>query len=547
MADKKGSRPADDSVMSRILAADSVKSLSRRDNGYLQVVLSEFSLYRTKTGQRMEIEIANDPPTIVERQGKQAIEEESTRNGKISVEQTTLYQDLQEFQANTNSLAYRFDCSNWPMRFANGGVLPILQLNGTEFVLMFYRDIFPFGWNIANGASDNVDEWVNPRRIIQREFGEEVLLCDPTNKQLFIYDPPGEARPVGFHEEAIAAWTKRRPEYADYQRVPIPLKWIEGPDSIRVKFRDRDETSDKVFLSATPADHGIEIDHMALIRLNGDIICLDGEISGDRLHNHVVGLFELKYFPGMLSGTKFLPQRVFFDGMEYQPQMLDEVIGMYLKHLQESKLRDKDQIAKYEKAKKKFNLCPISREVIGRYFKWVKAEEEQTARARESMKNEPVRATRTVDSTKPVQIFISHRSKQIDHARALHEFLTERDHRVFFADESLARLGESDYENAIGNAIDHATIFVLLALDVDDLKSGWVDFEWKAFHCELASDRKPGGQLFTLLHNIAIKDLPLPLRSRQSIAYSPTSPFDSFENLYRYIKQALEEAAKSQA
>lgn len=72
-----------------------------------------------------------------------------------------------------------------------------------------------------------------------------------------------------------------------------------------------------------------------------------------------------------------------------------------------------------------------------------------------------------------------------------------------------------------------------------------MDFEWKAFHCELLSQRKQG-DLFTLLHNVSMSDLPLALRTRQSIPYSVASPQDSFENLYRYLGPALNKSGQQQ-
>lgn len=516
-------------AISRIVRSEHVCPLSRRDFGYLQAVLTEFELHREEHGRHLRLNLPDDPLTIVRGEGKREIESQSRTNGAPGA--ALLQQRLSEFETNPNLLAYRFDCSDWPMRFANGGVLPVIHLDGRDYFLMFYRDIFPIGWNIANGASDNTEEWLDPTRIIQREFGEELLMCDPVARRIFIHDPPGPARPVGFHEDAIRAWTKKWPELEQFELVPMPLKWIDGPDSVRVRFRDREENSKGVFLSVTPPDHGIEVDRVALVRLSGDIRFLDGEMVKETLFNHVVGLFDVQTFQHR-NQNEFRPDRVFFDGQEFDPRQLGETIQQYLKHVHESGLRREDQIADYRDAKEKFDLCPITHAVINRYFDWLKQDQQRSSLRADSISMPPLK------DQCPSDVFISHRSTHVSHARALHDYLKNLGHTVFFSDESLAKMGESDYERSIGKALDQSRVLILLALDPTDLESGWVDFEWKAFHCELLSGRK-NGQIFTLLHDVNIDQLPLPLRSRQSIKYSPTSPFDSFDNLYRYLGPAL--------
>ena len=84
--------------------------------------------------------------------------------------------------------AKNFDCRAWPFRYANGGALPVVRLNGIQYVCLFYRDIFPVGWNIANGASDSYAELYFPDRIIKREFGEEFVVVDQNNGIFKFYD-----------------------------------------------------------------------------------------------------------------------------------------------------------------------------------------------------------------------------------------------------------------------------------------------------------------------------------------------------------------------
>lgn len=517
-----------DSVFSRLVISQHVRQLSKLNLGYLQVILSEFSLHRRGRGKHLEVRIEGDPQIVTNRDGKRAIEALARADGAPGL--AAMESQLAEFAESSSLTSCRVDCSNWPMRFANGGVLPVIHLSGVDYFLMFYRDIFPIGWNIANGASDDAEEWLDPTRIIEREFGEEVLLCDPTAKRLFVHDPPGLSRSFGFHDQAIAAWTRRWLELARFEHVPMPLKWIDGPDSVTVTFRGRTESHHGVFLSVTPPDHGIEVDRVALIRLSGDIRVLDGECANDLLFNHVVGLFEVKKFQPLLSGQNFLPDRVFYDGKEFSPDRMPHVIEHYLDETRQKSLRTPEQITEYQQAEVRFDLCPISRAVIQRYFGWLSEDQQGNSRSSQAHTMAP--------RGEPAEVFISHRSTNVSHARALHDYLRQRGVRVFFSDETLATQGDSDYARAIGQALDEARVLVLLAMAPEDLNSGWVDFEWKSFHCELLSDRKKG-QLFSLLHNVSVEQLPLPLRSRQVLSYNPAAPFESFDNLFRFLKPAL--------
>lgn len=59
---------------------------------------------------------------------------------------------------------------NFPFRYASGGTLPILRMEGQGYYCFFYRDIFPIGWNIANGGCCTREELLNPQMTIEREL-----------------------------------------------------------------------------------------------------------------------------------------------------------------------------------------------------------------------------------------------------------------------------------------------------------------------------------------------------------------------------------------
>ncbi len=65
-----------------------------------------------------------------------------------------------------------------PLRWASGGVLPVATFKNKEWFLLFFRDIKPRGWNVANGASENMAEFHDLSRLIEREATEEVVVLD---------------------------------------------------------------------------------------------------------------------------------------------------------------------------------------------------------------------------------------------------------------------------------------------------------------------------------------------------------------------------------
>lgn len=71
------------------------------------------------------------------------------------------------------------DLKDMPLRWASGGVFPIVTYNNETWTPFFFRDIDPCGWNIPLGASESIYELQNPKTLMWREFIEEFLvLCD---------------------------------------------------------------------------------------------------------------------------------------------------------------------------------------------------------------------------------------------------------------------------------------------------------------------------------------------------------------------------------
>lgn len=60
---------------------------------------------------------------------------------------------------------------DFPLRWASGGCLAIVEIEGDEWVALFFRDILPIGWNVGNGGSESLDEHSDVTSLLRRELG----------------------------------------------------------------------------------------------------------------------------------------------------------------------------------------------------------------------------------------------------------------------------------------------------------------------------------------------------------------------------------------
>jgi hypothetical protein len=121
-------------------------------------------------------------------------------------------------------------------------------------------------------------------------------------------------------------------------------------------------------------------------------------------------------------------------------------------------------------------------------------------------------------------IFISF--KNLDHkgertpdshmAEELHDSLTRNKLRVFMSNKSLEELGTAKFKEAIDDALDAASVLVVVATSTEHLNSPWVSYEWNSFFNDILSNVKPTSQVFTYVSGISPNELPRSLRQVQS-------------------------------
>ncbi len=116
-------------------------------------------------------------------------------------------------------------------------------------------------------------------------------------------------------------------------------------------------------------------------------------------------------------------------------------------------------------------------------------------------------------------VFLSSKSEDYPYAEEVYNFLQENGLNVFAASKELDKIGEAAYAVAIDAALDATEHMVVIASSIENIKSKWVDYEWRTFRNDLNSGYREGN-LLTILSNITPKELPAGLRHQQSFNYN---------------------------
>lgn len=112
-------------------------------------------------------------------------------------------------------------------------------------------------------------------------------------------------------------------------------------------------------------------------------------------------------------------------------------------------------------------------------------------------------------------VFISYKSNDEALAKKIYDYLKSNGKEVFFAKETLPKLGKSEYEVKIFEAIDKSKHMILVGSNPDYFKTPWVMDEWSTFNNEIREERKDGNLLLVLSDGIAADKGRLPPQLRQ--------------------------------
>ena len=137
------------------------------------------------------------------------------------------------------------------------------------------------------------------------------------------------------------------------------------------------------------------------------------------------------------------------------------------------------------------------------------------------------------NSVDTIDVFISRKSSDALAARQLYSYLVSKGISVFESDETLPRMGNSDYRKAIDAALDNCTHMIVVGSSVENIQSSWVEAEWGFYIAEKRADRKKGNILTIITGNLDIAELPPSLRNYEVILYDE----NSFEKILPYVSR----------
>ncbi|MGD0262413.1 MAG: response regulator [Verrucomicrobiota bacterium] len=120
-------------------------------------------------------------------------------------------------------------------------------------------------------------------------------------------------------------------------------------------------------------------------------------------------------------------------------------------------------------------------------------------------------------------------------AKKVFTFLTRRGIDAFLSTISLQRMGESDFQRTIDNALESAKVMIVVGTSASNLDSRWVRYEWSSFLNEIISNRKREGEIFVYTKGLHPHQLPFALRQKQCILHGEKS----LVRLYEFVRNAL--------
>jgi 8-oxo-dGTP pyrophosphatase MutT (NUDIX family) len=356
-----------------------VRSLHITEDRFLQVLLCRFLLQRNSScgqeGVNLYIYFDEDTPCIWNGEGKSYLQRMYNKERSVSCQRA-----LDEFLLGEKGSRFEFNDAHFWFRYGSGGTLPIVTLTGDPrkagtYYCLIYREIFPVGWNIANGGCDNRAELLNPEETIIRELREELIVADFDNNKHYVF-PFDAAKPIDHPCLWVARrlWGKKVPEkkIETLDKTIIPLDWEYGPDALHIQM-ESDLCISRVgfFLNINAEDFGIEVDRIARMELPSSVTFFDGELEGGVLVGCPIGLFRMdKFNQALKHGDKsFRPDFFFFDAKPYDGWEIDDIIkGPFLQQVANSRSQEVHRLfSDHIKNGSQFGLCPVTERIINRY------------------------------------------------------------------------------------------------------------------------------------------------------------------------------------
>ncbi|MDR0863421.1 MAG: toll/interleukin-1 receptor domain-containing protein [Candidatus Symbiothrix sp.] len=498
-----------------------VRPLGEATNEFVQVLLDSFTLTRKGGRTTCEVTFDNATPCVWTRDGKAYLRQHISTFGE---KQKRYAEELAAFIGKPAG-KYVFSNEGFRFRFVSGGALPVVRMGGAEYFALIYRENFPTGWNLANGGSDTPAELLNPFAVAERELREELLVLNPTHGQRYVFDSESE-NPVDMPEYLIARrlWRTRlmRKGWADigrFEQVPMPLKWLDGPDTLKIKGNgNATNKQTDCYLNIRSEDFGIEVDRIAKLNLDTETVLLDGELVNGQLVGAPVGLFDVRRMASLIEegADAFFPDFFFYDGRRFDggKTNFQKVLNQkFLPHI--CTILPKWNSSEWAECPRPFDLCPVTRGILARAAKlWM-----------------PVKK----QDEKSCDVFISFATPDAPLAAEVYKhFSGQMGLNTYFSKES----DNADYNGAINSALESAKCLVAVGTSRENLQRRWPQYEYNGFHSQMKCGRKSdSAQLVSFISQMRPHELPLPLAAYNSVVKEDEER--ALERLGRFVTSAL--------
>lgn len=129
---------------------------------------------------------------------------------------------------------------------------------------------------------------------------------------------------------------------------------------------------------------------------------------------------------------------------------------------------------------------------------------------------------------------LGNKTEDFEIANLLYNKLTSIGYNVFFSANTLEQKGSSRYKADIDDALDSASVMIVVLTKHEYATSHWVQYEWDSFYNDYLSGVKPNSSLFTLTKNVDVKQLPRTLRNIQNFDYK-----EGLDSTCKYVINAI--------
>jgi hypothetical protein len=267
----------------------------------------------------LDVDLQNESYGIYSNDGKkylraQFLEGNRAAHAEVVRRSASIYNFTRPGNKSTREYTWGESGGVLPLRWASGGFLPIVRYREDYWVLLFLRDRRPpVGLNAPNGASETKDEYKDIKRLMGREFCEEVvILSGPPSRDAEVFQtdfetkdqfasfvsPEFSEKHVRLRREADGLVIRKDP--SEQMR---DISFIETPFAAHVRFHDsdlkatRESTVHNIVFSINPAEFGIEVMALCTFELREGEYVIGGEydLSRQVLIRELPVLLRLRY------------------------------------------------------------------------------------------------------------------------------------------------------------------------------------------------------------------------------------------------------------